>query len=259
MEKGALNMNLKQFEDTIKKLFEKELLEEFDDDYGFLNTSNNSIYKIGYSTNISPEIIEQAVQQEVDLIIKHHDAWDFIYGLRDECVKKLREHNISHFYIHGPLDFVEFGTCTSLMNVIEVDHLIQHSFYDNGDNPGIGEFNKPISFSTLVQRMQTNLNEPVRSWKNNEREIKRIGVLTGAGHASNYIKLAVEAECDAYITGEATLYTIQYAQFVGINLIVGSHTFTEIYGVKSLVERIKDLNNDVEIIELKEEHFELNH
>ncbi|MGE7885659.1 hypothetical protein [Bacillus sp. NPDC094077] len=39
-------MNLKQFEDTIKKLFKKELLEEFDDDYDFLNTSNDSIHKI---------------------------------------------------------------------------------------------------------------------------------------------------------------------------------------------------------------------
>ncbi|MEC3249771.1 Nif3-like dinuclear metal center hexameric protein [Bacillus cereus] len=252
-------MDLKRFEEIIKQLFTVELLEEFYDDYGFIHASNQSISKIGYATNISPELIEQAARHQVDLIITHHDAWDFIYGLRDECIKKLKEYNISHFYIHGPLDFIEFGTCTSLMNVIEVDHIEQYSFYDNGDKPGIGEFKQPISFSTLVKRMKTNLNEPVRSWKNNNREVKRIGVLTGAGHATNYIQIAVETNCDTYITGEATLYTIQYAQFAGINLIVGSHTFTEIYGVRSLVERLKEFENKVEFIELEEDHFELNY
>jgi putative NIF3 family GTP cyclohydrolase 1 type 2 len=157
--------------------------------------------------------------------------------LRDECVKKMKEYNISHFYIHGPLDFVKFGTCTSLMNVIGIDNIKQYSFYKHGDIPGIGEFNESVKFSTLVDRMRTELNEPVRAWRNNEKDVKRIGVLTGAGHSSDHIKLVVEDGCDTYITGEATLYTIQYAQFVGINLLVGSHTFTEIYGVESLAKR----------------------
>ncbi|MFD3448086.1 Nif3-like dinuclear metal center hexameric protein [Microbacteriaceae bacterium 4G12] len=251
-------MNLKQFEATIQKLFNKELLEEFDDDYGFTYTSSRSIGKIGYATNISLEVIEEAAKQDVDLIITHHDAWDFIYGLRDACMEKLQEYDISHFYIHGPLDYVQFGTCTSLMNVIGIDHIKQYSSYDKGDIPGIGEFNESVSFSELVERLQTELNEPIRSWRNNNKEIKRVGVLTGAGHSSDYIKLALEEGCDAYITGEATLYTVQYAQFTGINLLVGSHTFTEIYGVESLARRIKDLNDDIEIIQLHEPHFELN-
>jgi putative NIF3 family GTP cyclohydrolase 1 type 2 len=55
------------------------------------------------------------------------------------------------------------------------------------------------------------------------------------------------------------LYTIQYAQFVGINLLVGSHTFTEIYGVESLVKKVQSINTETKIIKLNEDHFELNH
>jgi dinuclear metal center YbgI/SA1388 family protein len=251
-------MNLQQFEVTIKGLFQKELLEEFADDYGFTNTSNNTISKIGYCTNLSIETVEKAAENHVDLMITHHDAWDFIYGLRDECVKKLKEHNISHFWIHGPLDFVEFGTCTSLMKTIGVDHIKQYSYYKNGDIPGIGELNEAMNFDSLVKKMRTELDEPVRAWRNNEKEVKRIGVLTGAGHSSDHIRLALEGGCDTYITGEATLYTIQYAQFAGINLLVGSHTFTEIYGVESLAKKVKEINNDSIIIRLQEEHVELN-
>ncbi|GGA16051.1 hypothetical protein GCM10008018_70870 [Paenibacillus marchantiophytorum] len=50
--------------------------------------------------------------------------------------------------------------------------------------------------------------------------------------------------------------TIQYAKFIKMNLIVGSHTFTEIFGVKSLSEKIKEKYESLEIIELVEDHIE---
>lgn len=252
-------MDLEQFENTIIKLFKKEFLDSFHDEYGFTNKTNNAISKVGYATNLSLETIEIAKRNNVDLIITHHDAWDFIYGLREECLKKLKDHSISHFWIHSPLDFIEFGTCTSLMKVLEIDTIKQFSNWTNGETPGIGEFNEPLDLTILLARMREKLNEPIRAWKNNNKAVKRIGVLTGAGHLTDHIKFALEADCDTYITGEASLYTIQYAQFVGINLLVGSHTYTEIFGVESLARRVEGLNNDIELIELREGHMELNH
>ncbi|WP_404335292.1 Nif3-like dinuclear metal center hexameric protein [Planococcus rifietoensis] len=253
-------MKLNDFEKTIQQLFGEELLKE-DDEYGFTNTSDREIHKIGYATNLSIETVEMAIAQGVELMVTHHDAWDFIYGLREACVNKLKAHKISHFWIHAPLDFVEFGTCTSLMKVLEVNEIKAYSTYSEADGelPGIAEFTAPVEFEQLAERMRSALNEPVRAWKNNDRPVKRIGVLTGAGHSSALIREAAERGCDTYVTGEATLYTIQYAQFAGINLLVGSHTFTEIFGVASLAEKIAEIHPDVEVAELKEAHFELNH
>jgi len=251
-------MKLEQFELSIKKLFHDDLLEEFHDDFGFTNRSNNSITVIGYSTNLSIEIIEEAAKNNVDLLLTHHDAWDFIYGLREECIKRLSEYNMSHFWIHGPLDFTDFGTCTSLMNKLGIDKLLKPSIFSDGaETPGIGEFTVPVGFDVLVDKMCNELSEPIRAWRNNDKEIKRVGVLTGAGHATNHLQTALNEGCDTYITGEATLYTIQYAQFAGINLLVGSHTYTEIFGVESLAKKIQDLNDDIHIVSLEESHFEL--
>ncbi len=257
-ERGRNRLDIRQFEASINKLFHNELLEDFDDDYGFTNKSNNSISTIGYSTNLSLETIERAAEGKADLMITHHDAWDFIYGLKEECMKKLKEYNISHFWIHGPLDYIPFGTCTSLMNVLGIDRTVQYSTFKNGEFPGIGEYNETLDFYTLVEKMNKKLNERVRVWRNNKKDVKRIGLLTGAGHSTNNIKYALEKGCDTYITGEATLYSIQYAQYVGINLIAGSHTFTEIFGVESLAKKLVDLNQQVKTIQLKEDHFELN-
>ncbi|WP_082394830.1 Nif3-like dinuclear metal center hexameric protein [Caloranaerobacter sp. TR13] len=59
------------------------------------------------------------------------------------------------------------------------------------------------------------------------------------------------------MTGEKNLYTIEYAKFARINLIIGSHTFTEVFGVESLAKKIKDKFDDVDIIRLKEEYLEV--
>ncbi len=251
-------MNIAKFNTTINELFPIELLEEFNDDYGFTNTSNDMIKTIGFSTNLSIEVIEQAKAEQVDLIITHHDAWDFIYGLKDECTKRLKEYNISHFWIHGPLDYIEFGTCTSLMNRIGIDNIVRFSEYKSGSVPGIGEFDEAKSFEALVDRLGIELDEPVRAWKNNGNKVKKVGVLTGAGHSTDHIKFALEQGCDTYLTGEASLYSIQYARFARINLLVGSHTFTEMFGVESLVLKIAGLNKSISLIELREEHVEMN-
>ena len=73
------------------------------------------------------------------------------------------------------------------------------------------------------------------------------------------MKEAVDRGCDAYITGEKLLFTLQYARFAGIDLFVGSHTFTELFGVEAIARRIKDRFPEVEIVRLPEEHIEARH
>ena len=70
------------------------------------------------------------------------------------------------------------------------------------------------------------------------------------------VREASEKGCDTYITGEKVLYTIEYAKFMGMNLIVGSHTFTEVFGIESLAERVKRRFGDIEIVRLTEDHLE---
>ncbi|WP_107838285.1 Nif3-like dinuclear metal center hexameric protein [Metasolibacillus meyeri] len=250
-------MNITQFEQYISILFGEELLTQIEHEYGFTNKTDDEIRKIGYATNLSLETIEEAKKHDVDLMVTHHDAWDFIYGLKEACIEKLKEYDISHFWIHAPLDYVEFGTCTSLMNVLGVDNIIKYSVYQNNSLPGIGEYNKELSFHELVEKMSEKLKEPIRAWQYNDKAVKKIGVLTGAGNSSDAMKMAVEEGCDTYITGEVNLYTIQYAQFVGINLLVGSHTFTEIFGVESLAYKLKALEPSITLTLLPETHFEV--
>ncbi|WP_282942365.1 Nif3-like dinuclear metal center hexameric protein [Paenibacillus sp. RC67] len=251
-------MKAEQWMKTMNVIF-GDLLTQFDEgeEFAFYKYGPESIHRIGYATNITPDIIRQAADHKIDLIMTHHDAWHFIYGMKEECHDLLRIHGIHHFFVHLPLDYADFGTCPSLLKAIGTDRLIQPSIHhETRSVPGIGEFNLTLTLEELHERMKTVLDEDVRVWKHSNKRIERVGLVTGAGNSTLSIRDAHEAGCDVYITGEKTLYTIQYAQYIGMNLIVGSHTFTEIFGVRSLTEKLSERFPYLEFIELKEAHIE---
>src|SRR5689334_21067545 len=121
---GGIRLKIEHFNELIEQLF-GELLQQFDygEEFAFYNYGPEFIRRIGYATNITPELIEQAAQKKVDLIVTHHDAWDFVYGMKEECHKRLAFYKISHFFVHLPLDYAEFGTCNSLFKAIGIDNV----------------------------------------------------------------------------------------------------------------------------------------
>lgn len=257
MMKGYADMKLSEVQTCILSLFDAEKLERFPDEWAFRAAGDGDVSRVGYATNLTPETVEEAVRNEVGLMITHHDAWDFLYGMKEYCMGKLQEHGISHCFFHLPLDDADFGTSASLakalgLRIVEKSNLYRDTFYCGR----IGEFNAAVEFECLRGSLENLLGEPVRAWKSHDRPIKRVCVAAGGGLMTNDVKDAVDGTCDAYITGEKTLYTVEYARFAGINLFVGSHTFTEIFGVENLAAKVKDRFGDIDVMKLKEDHIE---
>ena len=249
-------MNITQFNEYITSLFGEHLHKYGDDEYGFTHISKDEFHKIGYTTNLTLETIEEGYKNGVDMIVTHHAPWSFLFGMEEACIEKLKQYEMNHFWIHSPLDIIEFVMCRSLFNEIAIDTILEYSTYEEEELPGIGEFKAPIAFLNLVERLEEKMEEKVKSWRNHDKPVKRIAILTGAGNNTNLIERALEKGCDTYITGEKTLYTVQHAKFKGINLIVGSHTFTEVFGVESLARKLKERDNLIEITRLNEDHLE---
>lgn len=249
-------MQLTKIDEFIVDLFDSRNNDYFHEESGITVRGTEEIKRIGYCTNLTLDTIEEAIKNKVDLIITHHDAWNFIFGLKDACTEKLLENNISHYFIHLPLDDCNFGTNNSLieklgLKIIEKSH-IENQFYCGR----IAEFNEYVTFEELVYKLENILEETVKAWKFKDGCIKRVGLVCGGGGFTTDVKEAVDNNCDVYITGEKNLYTIEYAQFAKINLIIGSHTFTEVSGIENLAKKITQKYNNIEIMRLKEEHIE---
>ncbi|SCG82439.1 UPF0135 protein [Proteiniborus sp. DW1] len=249
-------MRLSEIEEFIVNLFDTKNNDCFHEESGITVRGTEGIKRIGYCTNLTLDTIEEARKNKVDLILTHHDAWDFMFGLKDACREKLLEYNISHYFNHLPLDDCDFGTNNSLIDKLGLQ-IIERTHLEDGFYCGrIAEADEGMTFEDLVQKLGALLEEPVKAWKFKDEAIKRIGLVCGGGGFTTDLKVAVEKNCDVYITGEKVLYTIEYAKFMGMNLIIGSHTFTEIFGIESLAKKVKERYEDIEIIRLMEEHLE---
>jgi putative NIF3 family GTP cyclohydrolase 1 type 2 len=119
----------------------------------------------------------------------------------------------------------------------------------------IGEFPSELDFEELVKRMEETCEEPVTFWNNRKTQVRKIAVTTGGGSLTDLVREAADLGCDTYITGERNLYLAEYAEFLGINLITGSHTFTEIQGVESLARLIGE-KFGIETVRIQEPHLE---
>ncbi|MEK4425578.1 Nif3-like dinuclear metal center hexameric protein [Solibacillus sp. FSL K6-1523] len=251
-------MDVSHIVEKINGLFNITNKEIYASESGIIYDAIKKVKKIGYCVNLTLETIEEARKHGVDMMVTHHDAWDEIYGLREACIEKLADYGISHYYNHLPLDDCNFGTNDSLLMNLDLEIVKRTHEWEGFHFGRIAEYDEEIEMNDFIIKLENLLEEPVKFWRFNDKKIKRVGLVCGNGGSTTCLKEAVENNCDVYITGECNLYTIQYAQFKGINLIVGSHTFTEFFGIQSLALKLNEHMKELEVVKLNEEHYEAN-
>lgn len=251
-------LTIEAFETYVAQIFDKEKLETVkgQGEYGFTHIGAREIVRVGYCTNLNIETAREAVQNKIDLLLTHHDAWSFMKGMAEACQSILESGNVSHYYIHLPLDDASFGNNTTLLQKLGFEvtkpFALEKGFYCGY----IGESYEAVEIEKLIERIETLLEEPILHWPFGKKEIKRMAVLTGAGFSTNSIDEALKLGCDAYLTGEKLLYTVSYAAYREVNLLVGSHTFTELFGLEHLTSMMKTRYPSLAIIPIKERHLE---
>jgi putative NIF3 family GTP cyclohydrolase 1 type 2 len=77
----------------------------------------------------------------------------------------------------------------------------------------------------------------------------------GAGAMTKYLAEALDYGIDLYLTGETSLYLLEYASFHNVNVLIYSHNYTEIFGTQNLANKIADQLGIKEIFRLDEPHY----
>ncbi len=251
------NMKIHELKNEIEGLFDTLDNPAFESESGITMSTDKEIKKVGYCVNLTLETIKEAVKNNIDVLVTHHDAWDFVFGLKDACMKELKKNNIGHYFIHLPLDDSNFGTNETLAIKLGADHIERSHPYEGFDCGRVCTFNEPVALEELAKRMEGILEEPVRSWKYGKDFVTKIGIVCGGGEGTSLAKTAYENGCEVYITGEKILYTIQYAQFMKKNLIIGTHTFIEMPGVEQMAIKLGEKLPSIEFIKITEDHIEI--
>jgi dinuclear metal center YbgI/SA1388 family protein len=145
------------------------------------------------------------------------------------------ENDISLYSAHLPLDIhPKVGNNAQLVAALGLKSA--QPFLEEKDQPIALKVRASMPRSELVRKLRRALNTPVKVFGFGRRQTHMIGIVTG-GAGSEIYRVAQE-NIDTFITGEAPHWAAVAAEELGMNLLIGGHYATEVFGVRALAAHL---------------------
>jgi dinuclear metal center YbgI/SA1388 family protein len=201
--------------------------------------NSGRVTRFGAAVDISTRVLSEAAKQNVDLLIVHHGLfWPGLQPIRSALRRQLRlafEKDIALYSAHLPLDVhPKIGNNAQLAAALGLKSA-QPFLEEKGQPVGL-KIRASVLRSELVRKLQKALNGPVKVFGFGPKQVRAIGVITGA--AGSEIYRVAQENIDTFITGEAPHWAAVAAEELGVNLLLGGHYATEVFGVKAFAAHL---------------------
>jgi dinuclear metal center YbgI/SA1388 family protein len=198
------------------------------------------VRRIAAAVDAAQATVERAIAGGADLLLVHHGLfWDGsqpVTGRRYRRLKPLLDAGVAVYSAHLPLDaHPEVGNNAVLLRALGAEP--QGNFGEYKGLPlGVwGEVD--LRREALCARLDEVLGVRVKMVPGGPERVRRLGVITGG--AGSMVPAAVAAGLDAFVTGEGAHHNFFDAEEGGINLFLGGHYATEVWGVRALAEHLQ--------------------
>jgi dinuclear metal center YbgI/SA1388 family protein len=201
--------------------------------------NSGRVTRLGAAVDVSTRVLSEAAKRNVDLLIVHHGLfWPGLQPVRSALRRQLQlafENDIALYSAHLPLDIhPKVGNNAELVAALGLKSA-QPFLEEKGQPVGL-KVQVSIPRNDLVRKLRKALGGPVKVFSFGPRQTCTIGVVTG-GAGSEIYRVAQE-NIDTFITGEAPHWAAVAAQELGMNLLLGGHYATEVFGVKALAAHL---------------------
>ena len=201
--------------------------------------NSRRVRRIGAAVDISTRVLSEAAKRNVDLLVVHHGLfWPGLQPIRNALRRQLRlafEKDIALYSAHLPLDIhPKIGNNAQLVAALGLKSA-QPFLEEKGQPVGL-QIRTSVPRNELVRKLQKALNGPVKVFGYGPKQTRAIGIVTGA--AGSEIYRVAEENIDTFITGEAPHWAAVAAEELGVNLLLGGHYATEVFGVKALAAHL---------------------
>jgi len=221
---------------------------------GLQVSHNKLVKKIGWAVDADLESIRKAGKEKVDFLIVHHGLFwgssTLDLRIRAKRIREAKRLGVAIYSSHLPLDaHPELGNSIGLLRALGLGESKRKPFgvaigkaigwkveggrwkvRDLVNRVALlrsGHAGRVGSFAGLASRVKVVAAGPV--------VCRKIGIVTGGFGDLDQV---VQAGLDTLITGEADYPTEVKAKELGINLILGGHRETEVFGVRNLYKKI---------------------
>ena len=201
--------------------------------------NSGQVTKIASAVDFSSRGLEECAKRGANLLIVHHGMfWPGLRPLTKALRRQLElafENNIAVYSAHLPLDLhPQLGNNAQLAAALGLKSN-QPFFEEKGQLIGV-KARVSLACNELDRKLQKALSGPVKAFMFGPKKTGTIGIITG-GAGSEIYKVAQEG-IDTFITGEAPHWAAVAADELGMNLLLGGHYATEVFGVKALAAHL---------------------
>jgi dinuclear metal center YbgI/SA1388 family protein len=201
--------------------------------------NSGGVTRIGAAVDASTRVLEAAAKQNVDLVIVHHGLfWPGLQPVAGVLRRQLElafENNIALYSAHLPLDLhPQVGNNVQLAAALGLKSILPF-FEEKGQKIGL-KVRASLPRDELARKLQKILSGSVKTFMFGLKKTGTIGIITG-GAGSEIYKVRQEG-IDTFITGEAPHWAAVAADELGMNLLLGGHYATEVFGVKALATHL---------------------
>ena len=178
--------------------------------------------------DVTEELVDYAIEYGFDLIISHHPlVFKPLKSLVEDDhisrkVIKLLNNGISVFSFHTRADKVSGGVNDKLAELLSLENV--RPFGD--DYLGrIGTIEGPCDLQDFAYRVKQLTGSDMIRYADGYNDVFKVAVVGGDG--KDYVRAAIEAGADTYVSGRMSYNVMEEAAEMGINLIEAGHYFTE--------------------------------
>jgi len=201
------------------------------------------VERVAFAVDTTLRTIERAVGGRTDMLVVHHGMiWgglDYITGIHYRRLKALIESGLNLYAAHLPLDaHPEVGNNVGLLKLLGLEPKGPFGEYRGLSIGFWGEFDEPQPIEKVAQVLAEKLDTTVRTYEFGKREIKTVGVISGAGAFA--LEEAHRKGIDLLVTGEFGHADYLTALDLPQSVLVAGHYKTETLGVKALMEVVRE-------------------
>ena len=217
-----------------------------------IGDKNKEVKKIGFALDLTSEVLSDAIENNVDLIVTHHPI---IFRpmksfLKGNLAYDLAVSGISAISAHTCFDCAKGGVNDVLCDLLGIKNTIG---VPDDECPvpmaRIGEI-EPVKSEDFAKKVAETLDTVCRV-ADSGKVIRKVAVCGGSG-PDDFIFTSAEMGADAVITGEIKHHIFLAANEIGLTAIQAGHFETENPAVSALKKYINNEFNDVECILLKQ-------
>lgn len=222
-------MTVKQLYYNLSQQIPEHLSEEWDND-GIMCCPDGTaeVVRVLITLDVTEEIVDYAIESGFDLIVSHHPL--IFKPIRtiaeDDHISrkliKLITNGISVFSFHTRADKVAGGVNDRLADLLG---MFNARPFGEGLLGRIGTIDEECDIEDFAYRVKQLTSSDMVKYADGYNTVSCVAVVGGDG--KDYVRAAIEAGADTYISGRIGYNVMEEAAEMGINLIEAGHYFTE--------------------------------